>query len=220
MDRLQVENPLYPIVCIVSAIVILVVGLLHAKDPMFPVYILSVILLYSLFGLSRAALSSLVIFIPISAVFGLFSFLFQQNIEIATQMAGRVVLIGISAIPMITLPPINLTRCLSGLGFPRILTLGMLIAIRFVPVVGGEVRRVHEAMRTRGVRGSFYRAFVIPVMIRLLNISDTMALSLETRAFSMGKEPISTYKKVSFSLRDGIYSVAVVAILSTWVIIR
>lgn len=218
MERLQVARPLYPLVSICSAAVILLAGLFGAKQPLFPVYILAVLLLYSLFGFAAAALKTVLIFIPVSTIFALFSLLFQQDLETAIQMAGRAILIGVSALPVITLPPINLTRCLAGLGFPRILTLGMLISIRFVPVVGGEVLRVREAMRTRGVRGSFYRAFVIPVMIRLLNISDTMALSLETRAFSTGDEPVSIYRPVEFTLRDACYCAAAVILLVLWIL--
>ncbi|MGI6161983.1 MAG: energy-coupling factor transporter transmembrane component T family protein [Christensenellales bacterium] len=219
MERLQSDNPLYPLVCIFSAVIILAAGLLNAKHPLFPAYILAVLLLYYAFGFWNAALKCLLIFIPVGAAFAFFSFLFQRDAEIAAQMAGRVILIGVSALPMITLPPINLTRCLSGLGFPRILTLGMLIAIRFVPVIADEVKRVREAMRTRGVKGSFYRAFIIPVIIRLMNISDTMALSLETRAFSTGTEPVSVYKQVRFLLRDGVYCAAVSALLATWLVL-
>lgn len=166
----------------------------------------------------RATLKCILVFIPVSGVFALFSLLFIREPLTAAQMAGRVMLIGVSSVPMVTLPPINLTRCMEKLGAPRILTLGMLVAIRFVPVIGDELRRVREAMRTRGVRASAYRAFIIPVMIRLVNISDTMALSLETRAFSTGGEPAGVYRTVRFRLRDGLYCAAVAAVLAGWVI--
>ncbi|HHT16952.1 MAG TPA: energy-coupling factor transporter transmembrane protein EcfT [Papillibacter sp.] len=218
MDRLQAKRPLYPLVSVVSPLVVLVVGLLTAKSPCFPAYIVAVVLLYCAFGLAKQAVMSLAVFIPVSLVFALFSFLFQRNFSAAGQMAGRVILLGVSALPMVTLPPINLTRCIAALGMPRIITLGMLIAIRFVPVVQGEVGRVREAMKTRGVRHSFYRTFAVPVMIRLINISDTMALSLETRAFSTGREPVSVYKPVVFAARDAFYSAAVFALIITWVV--
>lgn len=218
MEQLQSSKPLHPLVSLASTIVVLAVGLFYAKHSLFFVYILGFILIYSAFGFGKTAVKALLVFIPVSAVFGLFSFLFQQDFNIALQMAGRVILFGVSALPMVTLPPINLTRALAGLGVPRILTLGMLISIRFVPVVAAEVRRVREAMRTRGVRGSFYRAFVIPVMIRLMNISDTMALSLETRAFSTGKEPVSVYEPVTFKLRDFLYCLVLVMAISSWVV--
>jgi energy-coupling factor transport system permease protein len=218
MDRLQVENPLYPLACLLSAIALMVVGLIYAKHPLYPVYLLAVCALYCAFGLCRVTLKSVLVFMPVSAVFALFSWLLQRDVVTAAQMAGRVMLIGVSAIPMVTLPPINLTRSMDAMGCPRVLTLGMLIAIRFVPVVGDELRRVREAMRTRGVRGSFYRAFIIPVMIRLVNMSDTMALSLETRAFSTEGEAVSVYKRVCFRARDGVYGGAVLGLLLGWMV--
>jgi len=218
MDRLQIRNPLYPLVCILSAIALLVVGLFYAKSDYFGLYILTICLLYCFFGLAAATMKCLLVFIPVGAVFALFSFLFQREAVTAFQMAGRVLLIGVSAVPMVTMPPICLTRCLTQLGCPKVITLGMLVAIRFVPLVGGEVRRVGQAMRTRGIRRSVHRAFVVPVMIRLLSISDTMALSLETRAFSMGKEPASVYEPVRFCLRDGVYCGMVAVILTGWMV--
>jgi energy-coupling factor transport system permease protein len=219
MEALQSSRPLHPIVSLLSAVIILSAGIFNAKNPLFPAYILAVMVLYAAFGLGRALLKSLAFLIPAAALFALFSLLFSRSAHTAVQMAGRVALIGLSALPMITLPPINLTRCLAELGLPRALTLGMLIAIRFVPVVGAEVGRVREALRTRGVRDSFYRAFVIPVMIRLFTISDTMALSLETRAFSTGPEPVSVYNPVRFCLRDFLYSAAAAALVAGWAVI-
>jgi len=214
MDRIQVKNPLYPLVCLGSAIALLVGGLMCAKQTVFPFFVLMVCLLYALFGLGKVTAKCFMVFIPVSIVFALFSFLLQRDLVTAVQMACRVLLIGLSAVPMVTLPAVNLTRCLTQLGCPRIIALGMLIAIRFVPVIGDEVRRVCEAMRTRSVGMSVYRAFIVPVMMRVINISETMSLSLETRAFSIGDEPTSVSERVTFRLRDGLYCVSCVLLLA------
>lgn len=212
MERLQVKNPLYPLVCILSAIALLVVGLLFAKHPAFPVFLGAVCVLYCLFGLWRTVLKCLVVFLPVSAVFAAFSLLFTRDATAALQVGGRVLLIGISAVPMVTLPPIHLTRNLTQLGAPRIVTLGMLIAIRFVPIIATEVHRVRQAMQTRGARASVYRAFVVPVMVRLISISDTLSLSLETRRFDLDDREATVYKPVRFTLRDGAYCAAAAAL--------
>lgn len=213
MEQLHVKNSLYPLVCIVSSIAVLVVGLLHAKEPIFPVYILLLCLLYCCFGLAKPTFKALAVFVPIGFIFALFSWLFTRNITSALQVGGRVLLIGVSAIPMVTLPPIRLTRCLTQLGFPRVITLGMLISIRFIPIIGEEVRRVRQAMRTRGASASFYRAFVVPVMVRLISISDTLALSLETRGFTLENNTATVYEPVYFTVKDGLYSFTVVLLL-------
>ena len=43
----------------------------------------------------------------------------------------------------------------------------------------------------------FYRAFLVPFVMRLVNISDTLSLSVETRGFSLEKVPYTVYKKGS-----------------------
>ena len=115
---------------------------------------------------------------------------------------------------------IRLIRNMNQLHFPKMLTLGMLIAVRFVPVVGSEVRQIREAMKTRGVRASlwnfkcFYRALLIPLIMRLINISDTLSLSLETRGFELENTPVTVYEPVQFTLRDGLYLAGMIAVLA------
>ena len=92
----------------------------------------------------------------------------------------------------------------------------MLIAMSFVPVLKGEIKRVREAMKTRGA-GSilnpkiFYRAFLIPLVTRLVDISDTLALSVETRGFTLEKAKYTVYKKESICISDFIYLLGLVA---------
>lgn len=96
------------------------------------------------------------------------------------------------------------------------LTLGMMITLTFFPLLGGEVKQVREAMKTRGA-GSFfspqifYRAFLIPLVIRLVNISDTLALSVETRGFTKDADACSVYKTVTLRATDIVFLLAVLA---------
>lgn len=219
MNSLRVKNPLYPLVCILSSLVVVIVGLVMVKGHVTPYLILALCVVDCLFGMYKTTFKCILIFIPVGALFGLFTYLFNWNLIEALQMAERIILMGVAAIPAACMPPINLTRCLTKLRCPRMFTLGMLIVIRFVPVLRAEVRRIREAMKTRGVNASlwniqcFYRALMIPLMMRLINISDTLSLSLETRGFEMGRAPVSIYRDVRFRVRDGIYSVIVIALL-------
>lgn len=215
MHSLRVKTPLYPLVCILSSLVIAIVGLIMVKGNMTPFLLLFLCVLDCCFGLYRATIKCLLIFIPVSAVFGLFTYLFNWNLLEAVQMAERVLLLAVAAIPAVCMPPINLIRCLTKLRCPRMITLGMLIVIRFIPVLRAEVGRIREAMKTRGVSASlwnfqcFYRALLIPLMMRLINISDTLSLSLETRGFELGKAQSTIYREVRFRPRDAAYSVLV-----------
>lgn len=219
MHSLRVKNPLYPLVCILSSLVIAVVGLIMVKGHMTPFLILFLCVADCCFGLYKTTFKCLLIFIPVSAIFGVFTYLFNWNLLEAVQMAERVLLLAVAAIPAVCMPPINLTRCLTKLRCPRMITLGMLIVIRFVPVLKAEVSRIREAMKTRGVNASlwnfscFYRALLIPLMMRLINISDTLSLSLETRGFELGKAPSTIYRDVRFRPRDAVYSALVAAML-------
>ena len=56
----------------------------------------------------------------------------------------------------------------------------------------------------------FYRAFLIPLIMRLVNISDTLALSVETRGFTAQGEH-TVYKTVKLSARDIIFLLLLIA---------
>ncbi len=219
IQSLQVKKPLYPLVCILSSLAIAIVGLIMVKGNMTPFLLLFLCVLDCCFGLYRATIKCLLIFIPVSAVFGLFTYLFNWNLLEAVQMAERVLLLAVAAIPAVCMPPINLIRCLTKLHCPRMITLGMLIVIRFIPVLRAEVSRIREAMKTRGVNASlwnfscFYRALLIPLMMRLINISDTLSMSLETRGFELGKAQSTIYREVRFRPRDAVYSALVAAMM-------
>lgn len=86
----------------------------------------------------------------------------------------------------------------------------MLISMSFVPVLSAEIRQVRNAMKTRGVISVFnptvfYRAFFIPLIVRLVNISDTLALSVETRGFVAEGDHYTVYHPVRFQVRDAVF---------------
>lgn len=186
----------------------------------FLLFILEICIFYLFFGYGRMLLGTVFMFVPVSLFFVLLSCLINRDFSVAIAMGSRVFLVGICAVPAMGMPQIRLIRNLNQIHCPKILTLGMLIAVRFVPVVGAEVRQIREAMKTRGVRASlwnvkcFYRALLIPLVMRLINISDTLSLSLETRGFELEPAPVSIYEPVSFSIRDGIYLLGMAALLA------
>ncbi len=78
-------------------------------------------------------------------------------------------------------------------------------------VLRAEVRQTREAMRTRGAGGLLnpailYRAFLIPLMVRLVNLSDTLALSVETRGFTTEAAPYTVYRPVYLQAKDGAFA--------------
>jgi energy-coupling factor transport system permease protein len=223
MEKLQIQNPIYPPLCFLFSVVALCGGLLNAKQVYFPYLLLAICLIYPLFGYGRVLIKCLVIFVPLSAVIGMLPWFFTHDWTVAGQMAGRILLLGLCAVLLISMPPICLTRCLTQAKCPRVLTLGMLVAIRFVPVLMGEMKRILEAMKTRGVRltlnpAVFYRAFLVPLIMRLIGISEILSLSIETRGFSLQDNEASIYRPVRFTARDGIF-LAVTLALATGMVV-
>lgn len=218
-DRFTVSHPLYPLVSIAAALFILIGALAMARSVGGILFLFAVYLLLFLFGYARTCLSVL----PFLAVYlGIFSLIFYLasggNTAFTLQMAIRLAGVVIAVIPGLSLEPIRLTRCLTALHCPRLLTLGMLITLSFVPVLNTEIRQVRSAMRTRGVTSVlhpslFYRAFLIPLIVRLVNISDTLALSVETRGFVAEDAGYTVYHPVSFQIRDGIFAVIFLMLL-------
>jgi energy-coupling factor transport system permease protein len=133
----------------------------------------------------------------------------------AIAMVNRFAALFLAAIIGCSVEAVSITRSLSQLHTPRSITLGMLIATSFVPVLKLEIKRVREAMKTRGA-GSvlnpkvFYRAFLVPLVMRLVGISDTLSLSVETRGFTLGKVNYTVYKREIVALSDIVFLLAIV----------
>ncbi|MCD8150827.1 MAG: energy-coupling factor transporter transmembrane protein EcfT, partial [Clostridiales bacterium] len=218
MEQFQVKKPIYPLLCLASTLAFLIAGMLMAKREYFWIFLIEIIVFYIIFGYIKPVLGAVAVFIPVSLLFVLMAMLVNRDFSIALTTGGRVFLVGMCAVPSLGMPLIRLVRNLNQIRCPKMLTLGMLITVRFVPMVAAEVRQIREAMKTRGVRASlwnvkcFYRALLIPLVMRLINISDTMSLSLETRGFELEDTPVTIYEPVVFEARDGIF-LALMAVL-------
>ncbi|MDW8148249.1 MAG: energy-coupling factor transporter transmembrane component T [Roseiflexaceae bacterium] len=87
----------------------------------------------------------------------------------------------------------------------------MLITVRSIPTLVGEAMRIRDAMQVRGLSLQrtppriLYRALVVPLLIRVLTLAESLALALETRAFT-GDPHATVYRPVALQGRD--YGVA------------
>ena len=144
------------------------------------------------------------------------SALINHTLDMFWITPARCILIGVCVVPLLSVPPAQLTRSLNQLKFPRLLTLGMLVTVRFIPVLFSEMFQIRDAMRSRGIDtrwyspawyrpSNLYRAFIVPLIMRVVNISDTLALSVETRAFDQDSREATVYKPVAFTGRDRIF---------------
>lgn len=65
---------------------------------------------------------------------------------------------------------------------PAKISLGLSLALRFIPVVAKIVSEVREAQRARGLERSII-AVALPVIIRTLKMADDVANAIEARGF-------------------------------------
>lgn len=211
-DAFRVKRPFYPLVGFAASVLLLVFGMLLSKSLWIFVLVGLVLLIYIVFGLFKAVWKMTAATLAMGLIIGALAFLTNQNIAAFWQTVGRMLLLGVCAVPMVSVPPAQLTRCLNQFKCPRMLTLGMLVTIRFIPILIGEIKRIWEAMRVRGVRMAWYRpdclyrAFFIPLMMRVIGISDTLSLSLETRGFDLAEKQATVYQPVHLCGRDIVFS--------------
>ncbi len=216
-EKLLNKHPIHPLIGLPAAVLILVFGLITAKSISCIWYLAGMWILFLAFGYWRACLAVIPVAAAMSLVLAGITYAISQDWQATYAAVNRILAVCIAVIPGLALFPILLVRSFSALKLPRMLTLGMMITLNFFPLLGGEVRQVREAMRTRGA-GSllspqiFYRAFLIPLIIRLVNISDTLALSVETRGFTTGKDAAySVYKTVRLRPADLFFFILVLA---------
>lgn len=211
MQFFTYKRNLYPLFAVASALIIMVFGLVMAKSVVCSYFLLGALVWLCLFGCWKQCLKTLPVFVIVGGIFTLIAYYAaNKDVLAALAMANRFGAIFLALVPGMSIQAVAMTRNLSQLRMPRGITLGMLITMSFVPVLRGEIRRVREAMKTRGA-GSifnpkiFYRAFLIPLVTRLVDISDTLSLSIETRGFTLGKSKYTVYKREVINFFDVLY---------------
>jgi energy-coupling factor transport system permease protein len=216
MSFLKYKSKLNPIIALLAAIALIVFGLVMARSVACSYFLLGVYVWLMFFGCYKACLKTLPAFIVVGGIFGVIAyFAYGKDWSAAVAMVNRFAAIFLAGIIGCSIESVAITRSLSQLHTPRCITLGMLIATSFVPVLRLEIKRVREAMKTRGA-GSvlrpkvFYRAFLVPLVMRLVGISDTLALSVETRGFTLGKEKYTVYKKEVVTISDVVFLLVLV----------
>lgn len=211
------KKKIYPLLVFVVSIFFIVFGLVMARNENFTWFLLGAYVWLFIFGCKKGCLHMIFPFIVAGGIFGVIAyFAYGRDFTAALAMVNRFGSVFLAIALGMSIEPIDMTRNLSTLKAPRGVTLGMLIATSFPPVLKAEKQRVREAMKTRGA-GSilnpkiFYRAFLVPFVMRLVNISDTLSLSVETRGFSLEKVPYTVYKKEKICISDIIFILGLVA---------
>ncbi len=225
MNFFRFNRKLYPTAALFAGVFIIIFGLAEAKNLTLCSAFLGFSLIWlMIFGCSAAAMRIFPFYLAVALIFFGIFYAATGSFEAGHAMANRFAAVFLAVVPGMATEPVRMTRALSQMRAPRSATLGILIAMSFMPLLKTEIKRVREAMKTRNA-GSvlnppvFYRAFLVPFAMRLVSVSDTLALSVETRGFTIGKEPYTIYKKENFVFSDFLFlfgltaSAAVTAVL-------
>ena len=221
-DRLYVKDPLFPLTGIAVAVFTFTFGLAMAKSSGVFFFLGGMWLLLMLFGYGKPCLAVLPAAALLCGIFCTLTYAISRDLPQTCAAAARMLALCIAAITGLGLAPARLVRGFACMRLPRVLTLAMLITFTFFPLLRAEVRQTREAMRTRGAGGLLnpailYRAFLIPLLVRLVNLSDTLALSVETRGFTTEPAPYTVYRPEHLKVKDAAFA-ALTALCATGVV--
>lgn len=218
LETFEVKKPFYPLISFSVSVIVLIFGMLFSKNFLAFAFAAAIFVLYSAFGLFKSTWKMTVAMAICGLIIGGLSFLTNRNLDAFWQTLLRIILLGLCAVPMVSTSPCDLTRCLAKLKCPRVITLGMLVTLKLIPVLVGEIKQIWEAMKVRGANvswyrpGTIYRALIVPLIMRIIGISDTLSLSLETRAFTLDDSESSVYKVITIKARDFVFLFLVIAL--------
>ncbi len=213
------RQPLHPMAGLILSFLTLTLGLALGQPLNLYLFMASLALLYLVAGYGRTMVRVFRLLGVIALVVAGLAYLAGDSVAGSLMTLGRIALVGLSSVPLISVHPTQLSRALTQAGCPRIIALALLITIRFVPVLASEMQRIREAMTIRGVRFHWtnlrhvYRALLLPLVVRLINISDLLALSVETRGFSL-RERGTVYKPVRWRLKDALVGMAFAGVIA------
>lgn len=208
------ESRVYPLISLVCSILILVGGLLLAPQNGW-IYILAVVAILLVFGMWKGLLKVCPFIIVFGLLYFVLSYVLTKDVPNAIAGVVRIVALFVAIVPSFYLYPEDLIRSLNQLHFPRSASLGLLIVLRFFPMLAQERRRIKEAIKTRSMPFSIkgiYRANIVPFVSRLVHLSDALSLSIETKGFKKEKDGVTVYRYVPFLWIDVFFAIAIVAI--------
>lgn len=217
-ERIKNKKPIYPLFTMLFSIAMILYGMIMADSFTTLIVFAAVLLLLICYGYFFTVLFWLPVAILFCGIFGGITYAISQDIGELIKSITRMLGISIAVIPGLGLSVSHLTRSLESLKIPRFITLGIMITYAFFPILYKEIKQIREAMKVRKTTNIFnpkilYRAFLIPLIIQLINISDTLSLSIETRGFSMYDKNYISYKKVGINWLDFMFMIFIITFI-------
>lgn len=212
MDSLNSKNPIYPVLGLLTAVLTLAIGLTFVKNPSVLYFYIGIYILHFIFGNWKSCIAIIPFVMVLGSFFGFVTYIVAQDITSTTHAVYRSFAVCLAIIPGLSTPTAAFVKNLRQLKISKAVTLGMMITLNFIPLFKKEMGQIHDAMKTRGVVSMLnpkvmYRAFLIPLIIRIVNISETLSLSVETRGFTLDKSETTVYQPIKFTARDLVFIV-------------
>ncbi len=113
--------------------------------------------------------------------------------------------------------PNEFIRAVNQLRLPWKLQVGLLITMRFIPVLKEDMTKIMQSFSLRVSKDKrsirlMYRALLVPFLFRMMNLSDQVSMNLQMRGFGPTQHHIR-YRDVSFSIYDLIFMMTNLAIM-------
>lgn len=198
-------STLHPLVSISISVLVLTSGLFMQQSTQIAYYILIIAIITIISGNYLELLKIFIFVMPLAFIIAFISYIITEDYPGALMTIYRFAIIGLSVSFTFKMDPTELSRSLNQVGCPRRISLAILVVFSYIPVLRKEIKRVKEAMKVRGVNWwnpiNYYRVLFLPLIIRMIEMSDTLALSIETRGFA-SKGESSIYKKVYIRKKD------------------
>ncbi|MGV9173173.1 MAG: energy-coupling factor transporter transmembrane component T family protein [Promethearchaeia archaeon] len=201
------KKPLHPLLSIFLSVIILTIGFFLTNYNQIIYFSLFLLLLILSIGYFTTLLKILLYIIPLGLLIGFLSYFIGGKLLDSILSFFRIIIIGFSITLTFNINPARLSRSLNQIGCPRRISLAILIVFRFLPVLKQEINRIKEAMMVRGIHLhwynpiNYYRVIFLPLIITLIDLSDILTISLETRAFTPDGE-CSVYERVHLNTKD------------------
>ncbi|RJX28088.1 MAG: energy-coupling factor transporter transmembrane protein EcfT [Dethiobacter sp.] len=209
---------LNPLVKLLVSMLIFIYCLSSAR--LWPLLIMFLLLLVFLLasGLGRAVLKVLPFGLLIGTSVLAISLLLGSSREGALVSLLRIHYLFISFLLFsATTSPAAFMSALNQLKMPSSLSLGLVIVMRFLPVLSQEMEKIYQsfALRTGNKKKKLsltYRGIMVPFIFRLFTLSDNLTLALQMRAFE-SRPALSSYGKVAVKPGDWLFLGIIMALM-------
>lgn len=113
--------------------------------------------------------------------------------------------------------PASFMRALNQLKVPSSLSIGMLISLRFVPVLQQEMEKIIQSFslrlgHRRGEWNLAYRGLMVPFVFKMLTVSDSLTLALQMRAFGTTTQR-TNYQEVKIKVTDWLFLLTIILVM-------